>query len=129
MLRIRGAQLVAFMDPFVVWTVNYLRTAEASRIAGWSDDQLRERVTFACSQALDHGLDDSQSLLRFIVLALSAGPQLAAHPQVEQVLGDTSLQPEARLDALIGQPALLATITAAVGSDPWSGFDSHALSS
>lgn len=115
------------MDSFVAWTVGYLRTAETSRVAGWTDPQLHERVTFACGRGLDRGLRDSQSLLRFVVLVLAAGPGLEADPRVRTILDDRSRDAEARLDALEAQPELLATVTIAAGPDPWSRFDPHAL--
>lgn len=116
------------MDRFVEWTVRYLRTSEPRHIAGSSDDELRLRVEHACGRGIEHGLVHSRLLLRFVMLVLSTGPGLDEHPEIARILADRSRDPEARVDALLGRPDLIAEITAAAGPNPWSPLDSHGVS-
>jgi hypothetical protein len=100
MLIIRDAQKVAFLEPFINWTLSYLRSSSAARVAAYDDQALRQLIVFTCERGLGGGMAETPMLLRLIDMVVGQGAGLLEEPPVKRLLSQRGRNPESRLDEI-----------------------------
>jgi hypothetical protein len=80
---------------------NRVRAEHPYVVEGLPDDILKEMVERGVKTARSYGLSASEALATFVLLMFEFGPEFHRHPEVQAMLTDPAMAPEARLEAVI----------------------------
>src|SRR5229473_2749666 len=115
MLRIRPEQLKVFQPvteaAFEERVIEYLReehpdavvpisSGAPTLLADLPDETLLEMVQVALRRARNYGMTWESTLTAFVVLTFVVAPRFDECPPIHQVLTDSTIDPDARIDAL-----------------------------
>lgn len=105
MLTIRSSQMRKFQEEaevqFQERLVAHVRIQHPEETAPLTGGELSQRVRDRIERARRYGLTWESTIASFVALTFAIGPRFDEHPAIRAALLDSSLSPNARIDALM----------------------------
>lgn len=115
MLQIQPKQMEAFGsltdDLFLKRIVDHLQEnysatlvqlpAGSLTVKEIDEAELKAMVTKGIAQARAHGINHESALAAFVAIMFEAAPNFDAHPEIQEILKDASVEPNSRIEKLL----------------------------
>ncbi len=101
-----------------------IRLANGTRVAGYNDEELGSMVRIGISRARSRGLNRAEDLAAFIAVMFEVAPRFDEQPEIDAVLKDELISPEARFYQLFERVPDTAWIAAQKNYDDSFWFTS-----